>query len=46
MGTTGKEKPLGAGKSSFELVDSGMVFGELRLKRGSTLLDFACGTGE
>lgn len=46
MGTTRKEKPLGAGRSSFELVVPGMVFGELLLKRGSTFLDMACGRGE
>ena len=46
METTQKEKPVGAGRSSFELVDPGMVFGELRLKRGSTFLDMACGRGE
>lgn len=46
MGTTRKEKPPGAGRSSFELVVPGMVFGELLLKRGSTFLDMACGRGE
>jgi ubiquinone/menaquinone biosynthesis C-methylase UbiE len=46
MADTEKEKPLGAGKSSFELIDPEKVFGELRLKRGSTFLDVACGRGQ
>ncbi len=46
MATKRTEKPLGAGKSSFELVVPGRIFGELLLRRGSTFLDMACGRGE
>ena len=46
MGNTGRKKPPGAGKSSFDLVDAGRVFHELDLKRGSTFLDMGCGRGE
>ncbi len=45
MVSTSKETPIGAGKSSFELIDSARFFGELRLKRGSIFLDMACGRG-
>lgn len=38
-------KPKGAGKSSFDLVDRKGVFGELRLRPGSTFLDLCCGRG-
>ena len=41
-----KEKPPGAGGSSFQLVDFGKVVVELDLQKGVTLLDMACGTGE
>jgi ubiquinone/menaquinone biosynthesis C-methylase UbiE len=41
-----RSMPPGAGKSSFDLVDAKKVFGELRLKRGMTFLDMACGKGE
>jgi ubiquinone/menaquinone biosynthesis C-methylase UbiE len=40
-----KEIPLGAGGSSFELIDAGILFGELKLAKGSTFLDLACGRG-
>jgi ubiquinone/menaquinone biosynthesis C-methylase UbiE len=40
------EKPLGAGRSSFALVDQGKVFGELRLEGGNSFLDLGCGRGE
>ncbi len=42
------EKSLlpGAGRSSFELVDTKKVFRELGLKKGMTFLDMACGRGE
>ncbi|OGD22217.1 MAG: hypothetical protein A2W03_06630 [Candidatus Aminicenantes bacterium RBG_16_63_16] len=40
-----KEKPLGAGHSSFDLIDSPALFKELRLKKGSSFLDIACGPG-
>jgi ubiquinone/menaquinone biosynthesis C-methylase UbiE len=43
---TSKEKPPGAGRSSFSLVDPERVFGQLRLKKGSTFLDMASGRGE
>ncbi|MHB8094094.1 MAG: class I SAM-dependent methyltransferase [Candidatus Aminicenantales bacterium] len=39
------EKPLGAGGSSFELIDAGVLFDELRLEEGDTFLDLACGRG-
>ena len=38
-------KPTGAGKSSFELIDSAKFFRELDLKKGITFLDVACGRG-
>ena len=41
-----KSMPPGAGKSSFDLVDVEKVLTELRLKRGMTFLDMACGKGE
>ena len=41
-----KEKPHGAGKSSFGLVDADLVFGEFRLGGGITFLDLGCGRGE
>jgi ubiquinone/menaquinone biosynthesis C-methylase UbiE len=37
--------PPGAGKSSFDLIDSKTLFKELGLKKGMTLLDMACGRG-
>jgi ubiquinone/menaquinone biosynthesis C-methylase UbiE len=40
-----KRLPLGAGGSSFELIDGAALFGELRLKKGSVFLDIACGRG-
>ena len=40
-----KAKPIGAGKSSFELIDSTRLFRELNLKPGMTILDLACGKG-
>ena len=41
-----KDKPTGAGKSSFELIDSAKFFRELNLKKGITFLDVACGRGD
>lgn len=41
-----KTLPSGAGRSSFDLVDTKKVFKELRLKKGMTFLDMACGRGE
>ena len=43
--TKHKNKPTGAGKSSFELIDSAKFFRELDLKKGITFLDVACGRG-
>jgi ubiquinone/menaquinone biosynthesis C-methylase UbiE len=39
------EKPIAAGKSSFNLIDSKKLFSELRLKENTTFLDLACGSG-
>lgn len=41
-----REKPHGAGKSSFDLVDADLVFGEFRLGGGISFLDLGCGRGE
>ena len=41
-----KEKPQGAGGSSFQLIDAEKVLGKLHLKKGNTFLDLACGPGE
>lgn len=38
-------QPTGAGRSSFERIDSAKFFSELNLKKGITLLDVACGRG-
>ncbi len=35
----------GAGKSSFELIDSPRLFSELNLQKGSSFLDMGCGNG-
>ncbi len=43
--TRDKSTPTGAGKSSFELIDSAKFFRELDLKKGITFLDLACGWG-
>ena len=40
-----KSKPIGAGKSSFELIDANVLLGELNLTAGMTVLDLACGKG-
>jgi ubiquinone/menaquinone biosynthesis C-methylase UbiE len=40
---TSKERPPGAGRSSFDLVDAPKLFAELRLQSGSILLDLGCG---
>jgi predicted nucleic acid-binding protein len=39
------EKPIAAGKSSFDLVDTKRLFSILRLKEDTTFLDVACGSG-
>jgi ubiquinone/menaquinone biosynthesis C-methylase UbiE len=41
-----KEKPLGAGSSSFSLIHPDSLFEELNLHKGCTFLDMACGPGE
>ena len=38
-------KPIGAGRSSFELIDSPLLFKELHLEKGMVFLDLACGKG-
>lgn len=38
-------KPIAAGKSSFDIVDRERVFGELNLKKNTVLLDVASGAG-
>jgi len=38
-------KPVAAGKSSFDLIDSEKLFSVLDLKPGATVLDLACGAG-
>jgi len=40
------DKPIAAGKSSFDLIDSQKLFSELPLKEGITFLDVACGVGK
>jgi ubiquinone/menaquinone biosynthesis C-methylase UbiE len=40
-----KSKPTGAGKSSFELIDTDVFFDKLDLSVGLTVLDLACGRG-
>jgi ubiquinone/menaquinone biosynthesis C-methylase UbiE len=45
MNHSSAEKPIGAGKSSFELIDTSRFFEELNLKKGIILLDLACGRG-
>lgn len=44
-GRAKQEQPLGAGHSSFDLLDSRLLFKDLRLKKGSSFLDIACGRG-
>jgi ubiquinone/menaquinone biosynthesis C-methylase UbiE len=41
-----RKKPLGAGRSSFSLVDQDKLFGELQLEDGISFLDLGCGRGE
>jgi len=40
-----KKKPPGAGKSSFELIDTEVLFRELRISHDMTFLDLGCGRG-
>ena len=39
------DKPIAAGKSSFNLIDTQRFFSELNLQAGITFLDVACGRG-
>ena len=39
-------KPIAAGKSSFQKIDSEKLFSELQLREGMTFLDIACGRGD
>ena len=39
------QRPIAAGKSSYDLIDSEKLFSELRLAEESVLLDVACGRG-
>ena len=41
-----EEGPPGAGKSTFEPIDSKTLFGELHLQEGTSFLDLGCGRGE
>jgi ubiquinone/menaquinone biosynthesis C-methylase UbiE len=38
--------PIGAGKSSFDLIDADMFFKAVNLEPGMTVLDLACGAGK
>jgi ubiquinone/menaquinone biosynthesis C-methylase UbiE len=40
-----ESKPIAAGKSSFDLIDTEKLFSELNLKPGMVVLDVACGRG-
>jgi ubiquinone/menaquinone biosynthesis C-methylase UbiE len=46
MNGMSKTNPPGAGKSSFDLVDTARLFDEAGLGHGMTFLDLACGRGE
>jgi ubiquinone/menaquinone biosynthesis C-methylase UbiE len=39
------QKPPGAGKSSYDLIDPGVLWAELDLAQGITFLDLGCGQG-
>jgi len=39
------DKPIAAGKSSFSLMDTRVLFSEIGLTKNITLLDLACGNG-
>jgi ubiquinone/menaquinone biosynthesis C-methylase UbiE len=39
------ERPRGAGKNSFSLIDADLLFAELPLGRGGVFVDLACGPG-
>ncbi len=38
-------EPIGAGRSSFELIDTALLFSKLKLREGMIFLDLACGKG-
>lgn len=42
---TMNEKPIAAGKSSFDLIEPNRLFSELRLQQNTVFLDVACGKG-
>jgi ubiquinone/menaquinone biosynthesis C-methylase UbiE len=42
---TSTHKPPGAGKSSYDLIDPGVLWAELNLPQGITFLDLGCGQG-
>jgi ubiquinone/menaquinone biosynthesis C-methylase UbiE len=42
---TESHKPPGAGKSSYDLIDPGVLWAELDLPQGITFLDLGCGQG-
>lgn len=46
MENQSKDGPPGAGGNSFSFVDPEKVFGEIRLRQGSTFLDMGCGMGQ
>lgn len=39
------KKPIAAGRSSYDLVDTDKVFGALNLEHDTVMLDLACGRG-
>ncbi len=41
-----KQSPPGAGRSSYELINQDILFGDLHLKSKTTFLDLGCGRGE
>lgn len=45
MGDNAKKLPKGAGKSSFELIETTKIVNTLPIKPGSMVLDLACGKG-
>jgi len=44
-GSVMNEKPIAAGKSSFDLINSDILFRELEIRADTVLLDMACGIG-